>query len=860
MLPTAGAKGLASSSLPALHNQSRRHNKLSAAQTQFLSPSSAAGLEVHLQRTANLALTARDVRPSAKRTQVNFVKASDELHLPFDIYKVLQVSSVASRDSCSKALDHLLRNPPPGFSHQALYSRAALLQRSADILLDATARRLYDQGVLQGDPKTAFASSEVAGALMLLQECGQWEPVVRQGTNFLESVGPQEGQAGDVAVAVAQAWCDAAAVVLEGEAAGSAAQACDHLQAALAVLQAHSASPQLQRDIHAAIGEMAPNLVKQQLGLPLGEPGRARGLATLKQLVAQAAPGWTDLLDACRPHLSSSEVVDLAEATGSGSSRQVVPAFEVALALLVSGCQRFEPQLVQEAFKRMQEAAPEGQGDVAVPFAVCCLLLGDSPAAESILGFGASPAGMPVDPAVQAFIKDNCTDEADLLPGLCLLAEQWLGDVAFDSFCDIRGSSLSLAVWFDNPKVASHLRGTGDTPGASLGKAFNAASSRVAAAAGTTASFVTHAARAAKQLLPRFPDKQQQPSPSPMTSPHEPVQQSMQAQPSHTPAASPKSNSRPVSAQRTSPLVSQSPVAPNAEKLSPKDLSERPSTQGPVNDSDERVSMVTASMVIEPPAAQIDSAGPPRTAASAEARRETAGNEASEPKPRRRIRQQMVKPGTTFAVSSVDGGVVDGIISFKEEREMWTGTSTQSPIRRLVRRLFGWAIILAAAVLGALAMGFRPPTRITSPPGPAALGTSATYHSQEPAGTAALNVEEAQQLLQQWQAIKAQALGPKHDTTCLHGILEGSMLERWTAHVADSVDNNQNVNYGRMEFQIDAVEMHQDTARVLATFQEEATVQVQGRPADSIQSTYSMEYHLVRHPSGWKLFNSATTS
>ena len=103
------------------------------------------------------------------RTQVNFVKASDELLLPFDVYKILQISSVASRDSCSKALDHLLRNPPPGFSHQALYSRAALLQRSADLLLDATARRLYDQGLLQGDPNTSFSSSEVAGEAPHLQ-------------------------------------------------------------------------------------------------------------------------------------------------------------------------------------------------------------------------------------------------------------------------------------------------------------------------------------------------------------------------------------------------------------------------------------------------------------------------------------------------------------------------------------------------------------------------------------------------------------------------------------------------------------------------------------------------------------------
>ena len=41
--------------------------------------------------------------------------------------------------------------------------------------------------------------------------------------------------------------------------------------------------------------------------------------------------------------------------------------------------------------------------------------------------------------------------------------------------------------------------------------------------------------------------------------------------------------------------------------------------------------------------------------------------------------------------------------------------------------------------------------------------------------------------------------------------------------------------------------------------QEEATMQMSGHPADSIESTYSMEYQLVRYPAGWKLSSSATT-
>ena len=59
----------------------------------------------------------------------------------------------------------------------------------------------------------------------------------------------------------------------------------------------------------------------------------------------------------------------------------------------------------------------------------------------------------------------------------------------------------------------------------------------------------------------------------------------------------------------------------------PKSPAERPSSKGSAEGSDEKVSMVTASVVIEPPAAQMDSGGSPKAAASTEARRVPAGNE-----------------------------------------------------------------------------------------------------------------------------------------------------------------------------------------------------------------------------------------
>ena len=70
------------------------------------------------------------------------------------------------------------------------------------------------------------------------------------------------------------------------------------------------------------------------------------------RLMATTFPAYLTCIDNCiiiadEPTLCNLMQVDLAEAAGSASGRPVVPAFDVAMALLVCGCQRFEPQLVQ---------------------------------------------------------------------------------------------------------------------------------------------------------------------------------------------------------------------------------------------------------------------------------------------------------------------------------------------------------------------------------------------------------------------------------------------------------------------------------------------------------------------------------
>ena len=101
-------------------------------------------------------------------------------------------------------------------------------------------------------------------------------------------------------------------------------------------------------------------------------------------------------------------------------------------------------------------------------------------------------------------------------------------------------------------------------------------------------------------------------------------EQHIAAQSSPNPLADLVASPRPAMAKQNGPLA---PERPGIERPSEKSPAERPSPEGPAMSADQKVSMVTASVVIEPPAAQMDSAGPSRAAASAIPTREAGGDQ-----------------------------------------------------------------------------------------------------------------------------------------------------------------------------------------------------------------------------------------
>jgi hypothetical protein len=73
------------------------------------------------------------------------VAKADAVPLPLDYYKLLQVNRASSRDLVRRSYERIAKAPAPGYSEDALYSRAVLLKAACDALSDPDSRRAYDQ-------------------------------------------------------------------------------------------------------------------------------------------------------------------------------------------------------------------------------------------------------------------------------------------------------------------------------------------------------------------------------------------------------------------------------------------------------------------------------------------------------------------------------------------------------------------------------------------------------------------------------------------------------------------------------------------------------------------------------------------
>ena len=176
---------------------------------------------------------------------------NDAVAVPINYYRVLRARKVNSTEVLRRNFESQVQSPPRvGYSEEALNARGRILGRVADCVLDYESRVQYDQKLRNGVPAVSIQSSDFAGALCLLQECGDVETVVKLGAGWLRRK-PRARASRDVALAMSLAYCDLASETLSR--ASEVAQCYSELEAALNLLIEYNVAVGLQREVAGAL-------------------------------------------------------------------------------------------------------------------------------------------------------------------------------------------------------------------------------------------------------------------------------------------------------------------------------------------------------------------------------------------------------------------------------------------------------------------------------------------------------------------------------------------------------------------------------------------------------------------------------
>ncbi|CAD7699814.1 unnamed protein product [Ostreobium quekettii] len=730
------------------------------------------------------------------------------LEVPLNYYRILRARKVNSTEVVRRNYEAQLANPPRvGYSGDALDARASLLEAAAECMLNYERRLDYDRRLAGGVIVESVPASQVAGALCLLQECGDVEQVIRIGSEWLRRR-PRSPACKDVALAVALAYCD-----LSGEAiaaGGSVAGCCDDLEAALELLIEFQAARGLQVEIARTLKELGPQYILECLALPDGkefEKRKAKGMAVLKSLAWEAESDGRlspylrprrEFLERARYYMSAGQQIELYEACPRGVRVPLDELYDLALAFVAEGYYTKRPQHIVEAeevFQKISLANTEGL-DVSVEMGLCALLLGDYDKALDCLGL---VAGSPVAPdrKVLEFVKANSVDGTDLLPGVCALAEMWLKDTIIPSYREMNTDKSSLGEWFKSPRVAVYLRVL------ERGKDINlvSAAAAITRMSGSVARGITNAVGSAVHGMAGL------------------LRGPAIRDPSKDPLPYGQFNLSNVPLPRTT-----------GGEQNVKDYGSNGNVQEESN------------------GAQADMTGEPSMNLDWEEGRENG------------METTLADVQQTSSNGAEEGywSAGDG---YEPERQMEAYLQGNERQAAWMKTVLVGGVVLTAAVLGSLAVRAAIPT-IQGLAASTSAGVRKTSRSMLGVISAnkkgAIDVPNAEELVLRWHAIKSDAMGAEHQIAKLGEVLEGNLLKQWSENASRVQKKGWYWQYKLKGLTVDKVGISRDGrhATVEATIKESVQLMDQGRVADKHDTSYSVQYELVMKNNVWKINGS----
>ncbi|MEB3342917.1 IMS domain-containing protein [Okeania sp.] len=370
-------------------------------------------------------------------------------------------------------------SPSSNISLDKVEEKNTKLQETREVIPTIASRRLAKRISSQGiesisgsefDPNTPsieIENSQFVGAILILQELGEYELVLKLTYPYLNnnSIAIKDGRFGDPALVLPDIVLTVALANLElGREQWQQGQyetAATALEAGQGLLLRENLFVQVRGEIQADLYKLRPYRVIELISLPEEMAlERRRGLEILQDMLNERGgidgqgedssgldvENFLKFVQQLRQHLTTTEQKKLFEVEARRPS--AVGTYLAVYTFLAQGFVQKQPALIRKA-KLMLMQLGRSQ-DVNLEKSVCALLLGQTEEASRSLEL--SQENEPL-----SFIKENSQESPDLLPGLCLYAEHWLTEEVFPHFRDLSDKSASLKDYFADQHVQAYL-------------------------------------------------------------------------------------------------------------------------------------------------------------------------------------------------------------------------------------------------------------------------------------------------------------------------------------------------------------------------------------------------------------------
>ena len=420
------------------------------------------------------------------------------MRIPLDYYRILGLPLAASEEQLRQAYsDRIVQLPRREYSTAAITSRKQLIEEAYVVLSDPKERKEYDRlyvahaytpdsasvAVAVEDRVATMANieshlsieinnSELVGALLILQELGEYEQVLKLGRPYLVNKGHAVGNNSNQDIELDAVASERPDVVLTVALAclelgreqwqqGHYENAAISLETGEELLAREAMFPSVRSEIQADLYRLRPYRILELVALPEDKiTERRQGLQLLQEILEdrcgidgsgndQSGLSIDDFLrfvQQLRHYLTVTEQHKLFETESKRPS--AVATYLAVYALIARGFTQRQPALIRQA-KQMLTPLAKRQ-DVHLEQSLCYLLLGQTEEATRALELSQEYEAL-------AFIRENSHDSPDLLPGLCLYAENWLQNEVFPHFRDLANLAALLKDYFADEQVQAYL-------------------------------------------------------------------------------------------------------------------------------------------------------------------------------------------------------------------------------------------------------------------------------------------------------------------------------------------------------------------------------------------------------------------